>query len=67
MNSRKGAIFFAFVLPFLSLALLAQAQNKPNVSGTWKMNAEKSKLSEAGQKLSIKFDHQGPTLVKRSR
>jgi hypothetical protein len=47
----------------LSSALLVEAQNKPNVSGTWKMNAEKSKFERGGPKsIVIKFDQQGSTL-----
>jgi hypothetical protein len=63
MNPRKAAFFLMFMLSFFSLALLVQAQSKPNVSGTWKMNAEKSKFERGAPKaISIKFDQQGSTL-----
>lgn len=45
----------------------AHAQNKPNFSGTWKMNLEKSKLSD-GSSISYysefiqEIDHQEPKL-----
>jgi hypothetical protein len=52
------AAFFLF-----SLAYLVEAQSKTNVSGTWKMNAEKSKFEKGGPKnIGIKFDQQGTTL-----
>ena len=63
MNPRKAASFLMFILSFLSLAFLVQAQSKPNVSGIWKMNAGKSKFERGGPKaITIKFDQQGSTL-----
>jgi|SRR5215213_3969517 len=63
MKRRRAAIFPAFALSLLSLTLFAEAQSKPNVSGTWKMNAEKSKFERGGpQAITIKFDQQGATL-----
>jgi hypothetical protein len=63
MNPRKAAFQLVFILSFLSLALSAQAQSKPSVSGTWKMNAEKSKFERGGPKaITIKFDQQASTL-----
>jgi hypothetical protein len=51
------------VLPLLLSALLVSAQSKPNVSGTWKMNVEKSKFERGGPKaITIKFDQQESTL-----
>ena len=63
MYLRKAAFFLLFIFSFLSLAHLVQAQSKPDVSGTWKMNAEKSKFERGGPKaITIKFDQQGSTL-----
>lgn len=57
------AVIVLLVLSLLSFGALAEAQNKPNVSGTWKMNAEKTKFEQGGpQDITIKFDQQGPTL-----
>jgi hypothetical protein len=40
-----------------------EAQTKANVSGTWKMNAEKSKFEKEGPKsILIKFNQQATTL-----
>jgi hypothetical protein len=45
------------------LGLFVEAQSKPNVSGTWKMNAAKSKFERGGPKaITIKLDHQDSTL-----
>ena len=63
MYPRKAAFSLLFIFSFFSLALLVQAQSKPDVSGTWKMNAEKSKFERGGPKaITIKFDQQGSTL-----
>ena len=41
----------------------AQAQSKPNVSGTWNMNLAKSKFAEGGpQKIVIKFEQKDASL-----
>jgi hypothetical protein len=59
---KVGYLFMLALLVFLA-AQLSQAQNKPNVSGTWKMNAEKSKFERSGPKnIVIKFDQQATTL-----
>lgn len=51
------------VLFILSSALLVAAQSKPNVTGTWKMNAEKSKFERGGPSaITVKFDQQESTL-----
>ncbi len=45
-------------------ASLATAQTKPNFSGAWKLNAEKSKFTGGGpDNLSIKIDHKEPALT----
>lgn len=63
MYLRKATFFLLFILSFLSLVHLVQAQNKPDVSGTWKMNAEKSKFERGGPRaITIKFDQQASTL-----
>jgi len=55
----------------LSLCLLAAFANttataqtkQPNLSGTWKMNAEKSKFEQGGpSEITIKFDHKDSSL-----
>ena len=51
------------ILSVLSIGMLAEAQNKPNVTGTWKMNAEKTKFERSGPKdITIKFDLKGSSL-----
>lgn len=51
------------ILFLLSAALIAGAQSSTNVSGTWKMNAEKSKFERGGPSaITIKFDQQEKTL-----
>ena len=63
MKPRKIAAYLMLVVSILSLALFAEAQSKPNVSGTWKMNAEKSKFERGGPKaITIKLDQQESTL-----
>jgi hypothetical protein len=61
---RQIAIYsLMLMLSFLSSTFLVAAQSKPNLSGTWKMNAEKSKFERGGPKaISIKFDQQESTL-----
>jgi hypothetical protein len=61
MKSRITIFFLMLALPIFSLAVVAQS--KTNVSGTWKMNAEKSKFEKGGPKaITIKFDQQESTL-----
>lgn len=63
MKSRKVAFFLTLALSILSSGLLVAAHSKTNVSGTWKMNAEKSKFEKSGPKaITIKFDQQESTL-----
>lgn len=63
MKRRTAVLFPALLLSLFSLALIVGAQTKPNVTGTWKMNAEKSKFERGGPKaITIKFDQQGSTL-----
>jgi len=45
-------------------ASIASAQKKPNFSGEWKMNAEKSKFADGGpDNILIKIDHKEPEFV----
>jgi hypothetical protein len=45
-------------------ATIASAQTKPDFSGTWKMNREKSKFAGGGpDSLLIKIDHKEPAFV----
>ena len=45
-------------------ASIASAQTKPDFSGTWKMNREKSKFERGGpDAILIKIDHKEPTFV----
>jgi len=63
MKPRKTAFLPALLLSLLSVGLFVQAQSKPNVSGTWKMNAAKSKFEGDGPSaITIKFDDQGSSL-----
>ncbi|HJZ67498.1 MAG TPA: hypothetical protein VKF81_05080 [Blastocatellia bacterium] len=63
MKPLRVALFLVLAFSFLSLALHVEAQTKPNVSGTWKMNAERSRFERGGPKaITIKLDQQGSTL-----
>jgi hypothetical protein len=62
MKARSATLMIAMVLT-MSLVAPTGAQTKPNVSGTWKMNREKSTFAGSGPAgVIIKFDHQEPTL-----
>lgn len=62
MKPKSSALIAAF--SFCLLAVFAGAQTKqPNLTGTWKMNAEKSKFEQGGPSaITIKFDHKDTTL-----
>lgn len=64
MKSRISATLFT-VLAFCLLTVFASAQTKqPNLSGTWKMNADKSKFEQGGPSgIVIKFDHKDSSLA----
>jgi hypothetical protein len=63
MKHRKAPFLLIQILFLLSAALIAGAQSSTNVSGTWKMNAEKSKFERGGPSaITIKFDQQEKTL-----
>ncbi len=45
-------------------ALIAAAQTKPDFTGSWKMNREKSKFADGGPNaILIKIDHKEPALT----
>jgi hypothetical protein len=63
MNRPTPTFFLRLALAIFSVAFQVHAQNKPNFSGTWKMNAAKTKFEQGGPSaLTIKFDHQGSSL-----
>jgi hypothetical protein len=63
MKHREAPFLLIQILFLLSAALIAGAQSSTNVSGTWKMNAEKSKFERGGPSaITIKFDQQEKTL-----
>ena len=63
MKSRNATVLMMLALSILSSVLAVAAQGKTNVSGTWKMNAEKSKFEKGGPKaITIKFDQKESTL-----
>jgi hypothetical protein len=51
-------------LTLLLAAVALSAQDKPNLSGTWELNVEKSNLDGAPiTKLVVKVDHKDPVLT----
>lgn len=62
----RAMITTAFAICLLSALTIigANAQSKqPNLSGTWKMNAEKSKFEQGGpSEITIKFDQKDSSL-----
>jgi len=63
MKSRTGAALVIAAIVCLC-ASIATAQTKPNLSGTWKLNPEKSKFVSGGpDNLSIKIDHKEPAFA----
>jgi hypothetical protein len=63
MKSRIGAVLMIAVIVSLC-ASIAAAQTKPNFSGEWKMNREKSKFADGGpDAILIKIDHKEPALT----
>ena len=62
MRNRTKALLAALVVA-ITCVWQAQAQSKPNVTGTWNMNLAKSKFAEGGpQKISIKFEQKDASL-----
>ena len=63
MKSRTSATLITIAIVCLC-ALIAGAQTKPNLSGVWKMNAQKSKFANGGpDNILIKIDHKEQALV----
>jgi hypothetical protein len=63
MKSRTGAALMIAAIVCLC-ASMAAAQTKPDFSGSWKMNREKSKFERGGpDDLLIKIDHKEPAFV----
>jgi len=64
MKSRTGAALMIAAIVCLG-ALIAAAQTKPNFSGSWKLNREKSKFAGGGgpDSLLIKIDHKEPAFA----
>lgn len=63
MKSRTGAALITVAIACLC-ALTASAQTKPDFSGAWKMNKEKSKFAGDGpDAILIKVDHKEPALT----
>ena len=59
--TRKKAL--ALLVVAIAGILTAQAQTKTNVSGTWKMNRDKSKFAEGGpDAITIKFEQKDGSL-----
>src|SRR5262245_61183804 len=60
-HKTTAALIIAAILLFY--AAIAGAQTKPNLSGSWKMNAEKSHFADGGpDAILIKIDHKEPSL-----
>ncbi len=65
MNSKSGRMIFLALLlsTFATINTIAQTK-QPNLSGTWKMNAEKSKFEQGGpSEITIKIDHKDASLT----
>ena len=63
-KSNSLAAFLSLALLLTMLAVGAAAQGKqPNLSGTWKMNAAKSKFERGGPSgVTLTLDHKDPAL-----
>jgi hypothetical protein len=63
MKFRTGAALMIAAIVCLC-ASMAAAQTKPDFSGSWKMNREKSKFADGGPNaILIKIDHKEPALT----
>jgi hypothetical protein len=64
MKSRTSAALIIAAIACLC-ALTASAQTKPDFSGAWKLNKEKSKFAGSGgpDAILIKIDHKEPALT----
>ena len=62
MRPKFGGPVVTLLLCLLAALAVAQAK-QPNLSGTWKMNAEKSKFEQGGpSEIIITFDHKDVSL-----
>ena len=62
MRNRTKALLVVLVVAIAGV-WQAQAQSKPNVTGTWKMNLAKSKFAEGGpEAITIKFEQQDASI-----
>jgi hypothetical protein len=63
MKSRTGAALMIAAIICLCASITA-AQTKPDFSGAWKMNREKSKFADGGPNaILIKIDHKEPAFT----
>lgn len=63
MKSRTSVALMIAAIVCLCISI-ATAQTKPNFSGTWKMNPQKSKFASGGpDAILIKIDHKEPALT----
>jgi len=62
---QKISVLLVSALTLCLLATFAAAQNKqPNLTGTWKMNSQKSTFERGGPEgIVIKFDHKDSSLA----
>ncbi len=62
---KSGARATLMILSIVCIfVLIATAQTKPNFSGEWKMNPQKSKFADGGpDAITIKIDHKEPALT----
>lgn len=65
MKSKSGRMMLLALLLATATSINAAAQTKqPNLSGTWKMNAEKSKFEQGGPSgITLKIEHKEATLA----
>ena len=63
MKNRTKALLVVLVVAIAGVCA-AQAQSKPSVVGTWKMNRAKSKFADGGgpQSITIKFEQKDASL-----
>lgn len=64
MKSRLRTIIFAAFTLCLLTAFAAAQTKQANLTGTWKMNSDKSKFEQGGPSaITIKFDHKDNSLA----
>ena len=64
MKSRPTQLLTIAAMIACLCVLFVAAQTKPNLSGTWKLNQEKSKFADGGpDSLLIKIDHKEPAFA----